>query len=165
MKKLISLLLTTFAVFAFMGCADDSKSSGYQTVGALEGVKIEPKPENNVITLTENDFGQYSITFTNATLSSGNPNDVFFQFQLIDDNNITDFRFSNDRCNINKEKKIVYGDFNVGLGSHCTVTYTISGPTKKDIKMDKFIATLNDGNIVEPDLNNTKGDTITIKHQ
>ena len=167
MKKIIYLFLAVTMTAFLFGCGEDSTTNDTTQGGqSLDSILIEPAPKDNFITLTPDSNGEYSIKFKNATLNSGNPKDVFFQFKMIDDNQIDQHRFNNTRCKFDSKNKIVYGDFNTGPdGSHCTLTYTLKGSNKKDIKMDKFIATINDGNMVEPDLNNTKGETITIKNQ
>ena len=168
MKKFIYLFLAVTMTAFLFGCGEDSTTNDTTQGGqSMDGIVIEPAPKDNVITLTPDSNGEYSITFKNATLNSGNPKDVFFQFTVIDDNKqINQVRFNNERCKINDMHRIGYGDFNTSSdGSSCIFTYRLKSSIKKDIKIDKFIATINDGNMVEPDLNNTKGATITIKHQ
>ncbi len=170
MKKIISLLLTIFAVSAFMGCADDNKSDATQGGQSLDGLIIDPAPKDNVITLKPTSDGKYVLTFTNGTLVNGKvtleSSDVLFQFDMDfngNDMNGLELIQGESTCHV-KQTHVYYRLTKSDDDLSCKITYKLNNNNKKDMFMKKFIVIKNpDTDTYDP--NNTQGETITIKHQ
>ena len=133
---------------------------------SIDGIIIEPAPKDNVITMTPDSNGVYSITFTNGTLNSENPEDVFFQFELDPNGNMGgEFIQTEKSCQVVKETKLIYNRLDKKQSRRsCTLTYKLN-KDKNDTYMRKFIVIKNPGSGHTYDPNNTKGATITIKNQ
>ena len=137
---------------------------------SIDGIIIEPAPKDNVITLTPDSNGKYSITFTNGTLVNGNAtpesSDIFFQFDWdLNGINASSIELIESETTCPGERTLFYKrlDKHPDVRS-CKITYKINGP-KKDMFMRKFIVIKNPKPNHTFDENNTQGETITIKHQ
>ncbi len=142
------------------------------TTPVTELVNISPAPKDNVITLQPTSDGKYVLTFTNGTLVNGNAtaesSDVFFQFDW-DLNGINPYDKS---IELIKSETTCPGRetlFYSRLDKHpdrrtCKITYKLNN-NKKDMFMKRFIVIKNPEPNHDYDLDNTQGETITIKHQ
>ena len=171
MKKFIYLFLAVTMTAFLFGCGEDSTTNDTTQGGqSMDGLIIEPAPKDNVITLTPDSEGVYSIKFTNGTLVNGNvtpeTSDIFFQFDM-DLNGISpnDIMFLQTTCQWNQgERLYFYKRLDVKQSRRsCEIKYQIRN--KKDMFMKKFIVIKNPGSGHTYDPNNTQGATITIKNQ
>ena len=137
---------------------------------SIDGIIIEPAPKDNVITMTPDSNGVYSITFTNGTLVNGNAtpesSDIFFQFDWdLNGINASSIELIESETTCPGERTLFYKRLDKKQSRRsCKITYKIN-ENKKDTFMKHFIVIKNPGSGHTYDPNNTKGATITIKNQ